>query len=85
MPPDAERVPDPPAAVARGAPAADNGGSLRGHPVREGRLVSYVIAAYAVVIGTLAGYGLWLRAQRRALMREAEARRSHGAGEPGLG
>jgi hypothetical protein len=53
--------------------------------VREGRLVSYVIAAYAVVIGTLAGYGLWLRAQRRALMREVEAHRSHGADESGLG
>jgi hypothetical protein len=45
--------------------------------------VSYVIAAYAVVIGTLTGYGLWLRAQRRALMRDAEARRSRGPDEPG--
>ena len=47
--------------------------------------MSYVIAAYAVVIGTLAGYGLWLRAQSRALMREAESRRSRGTDEPGLG
>jgi hypothetical protein len=47
--------------------------------------VSYVIAAYAVVIGTLAGYGLWLRAQRRELMREAESRRSRGTDEPGSG
>ena len=44
--------------------------------------MSYVIAAYAVVIGTLTGYGLWLRAQRRALMREAAARRSLGTDEP---
>ena len=47
--------------------------------------MSYVIAAYAIVIGALAGYGLWLRAQRRALMREAEARRSHGTDGAGLG
>ncbi len=47
--------------------------------------MSYVIAAYAIVIGTLVGYGLWLRAQRRALMREAEARRSPATGGSGLG
>ncbi len=47
--------------------------------------MSYVIAAYAIVIGTLVGYGLWLRAQRRALMREAEARRSPATGGSRLG
>ena len=69
----------------RGAPAPDKAGSPRELPAREGRPVSYVIAAYAVVIGTLAGYGLWLRAQRRALMREAEARRSPATGGSGPG
>ena len=47
--------------------------------------MSYVIAAYAVVIGTLTGYGLWLRAQRSALMREAESRRGQGTDESGPG
>ena len=31
--------------------------------------MGYVIAAYAVVLGSLLAYGLRLRAQRRALMR----------------
>lgn len=32
--------------------------------------MSYVIAAYAVVIGALVSYGLWVRGQRRQLMRQ---------------
>ena len=28
----------------------------------------YVIAAYAIVIGSLVGYGLWIWARRRALI-----------------
>jgi hypothetical protein len=31
--------------------------------------VGYTIAAYGLVIGALVGYGLWIQAQRRALMR----------------
>ncbi len=34
----------------------------------------YVIAAYAIVIGSLAGYGLWIRAQRRALIASERSR-----------
>jgi hypothetical protein len=30
--------------------------------------LGYLIAAYALVLGTLLVYGLWLRSQRRALM-----------------
>lgn len=33
--------------------------------------MSYLIAAYAVVIGTLLGYGLRVQAQRRARLRAA--------------
>ena len=33
--------------------------------------MAYTIAAYALVIGTLVSYGLWVRGQRRQLMREA--------------
>ncbi len=47
--------------------------------------MSYVIAAYAIVIGTLAGYGLGLRALRRALLREAEGRRRPATGGAGHG
>jgi hypothetical protein len=35
--------------------------------------VSYVIAAYAIVIGTLVGYGVWVQKQRRELMRSADS------------
>ena len=35
--------------------------------------MSYVIAAYAIVIGTLVGYGWWVRNQRRQLMGSADA------------
>lgn len=31
--------------------------------------MGYALAAYVLVIGTLVGYGLWIQAQRRALMR----------------
>jgi hypothetical protein len=31
--------------------------------------LGYVIAAYAIVIGSVAGYGIWVRGQRRKLMR----------------
>jgi len=33
--------------------------------------VAYSIAAYALVIGTLVSYGLWVQGRRRQLMREA--------------
>jgi CcmD family protein len=32
--------------------------------------VSYLIAAYAIVIGTLVSYGWWLQGQRRQLERQ---------------
>jgi hypothetical protein len=38
--------------------------------------VGYAIAAYALVLGTLAAYGLWIHAQRRALRRREELARS---------
>jgi hypothetical protein len=34
--------------------------------------VSYLIAAYVIVIGTLAFYGLRIQAQRRAQLRRAQ-------------
>jgi len=33
--------------------------------------MGYVIAAYTVVLGSLLAYGVWVHAQRRALMRRA--------------
>jgi hypothetical protein len=36
--------------------------------------MAYLIAAYAVVFGSLAVYGFWLQGQRRALMRQARER-----------
>jgi hypothetical protein len=36
--------------------------------------MGYLIAAYAVVIGSLVAYGLWIQAQRRALRRRAAER-----------
>jgi len=36
--------------------------------------VGYAIAAYALVIGSLVAYGLWVQGQRRALMREERER-----------
>jgi hypothetical protein len=47
--------------------------------------VGYVIAAYTLVIGTIAGYGLWLRARRRKLMQDAEGDGSPHPNEPGAG
>ena len=49
--------------------------------------MSYVIAAYALVIGSLLAYGLWVQAQRRALERDAReadapARDPGGEAEP---
>ena len=35
--------------------------------------MGYLIAAYALVLGTLLVYGLWLQSQRRALMARGEA------------
>jgi hypothetical protein len=35
--------------------------------------VGYLIAAYAVVVGSLLVYGLWIQAQRRALRRREES------------
>ncbi len=34
--------------------------------------MGYLIAAYALVLGTLLVYGLWLQSQRRALMARSE-------------
>jgi len=43
--------------------------------------LAYSIAAYAVVIGALTAYGVWVQRQRRQLMREAEqAEREERAG-----
>jgi hypothetical protein len=39
--------------------------------------VSYLIAAYALVIATLVGYGLRVQAQRRASMRAAPGSTPH--------
>jgi hypothetical protein len=47
--------------------------------------VGYVIATYTLVIGTLAGYGLWLRARRRKLMQDAEETGSPSPDAPGGG
>lgn len=35
--------------------------------------LGYAIAAYAIVIGSLLGYGLWVQARRRELMRRMQA------------
>ncbi len=43
---------------------------------RGGQTLGYVIAAYAVVIGSLLVYGLRIQAGRRALMRRAAAGRT---------
>ena len=37
----------------------------------EEALLGYVIAAYALVVGSLLAYGIWVNAQRRALRRAA--------------
>jgi len=39
---------------------------------RMGRALGYTIAAYVIVIGALAAYGLSIYVQRRKLMRRAE-------------
>jgi hypothetical protein len=48
-------------------------------------VVGYLIAAYVVVIGALAVYGISIQVQRRALIRGEEARRQSPAasGNPG--
>lgn len=46
--------------------------------------VSYVIAAYAIVLGSLVLYGVWVARQRRALMRrppDASDRAGSGDGD----
>ena len=40
--------------------------------------MGYLIAAYVVVVGSLLAYGLWIQAQRRALRRRDEERRTGG-------
>lgn len=55
---------------------ADNAGLAEG-------LLGYVIAAYALVFGALAAYGLWIQAQRRALARRAAERDAAGGAGPG--
>jgi hypothetical protein len=52
-----------------GPPLTDNSGGASA----PGGRVSYVIAAYALVIATLVGYGLHVQAQRRALLRRPPA------------
>lgn len=45
--------------------------------------MGYLIAAYALVLGTLLVYGLWLQSQRRALMARGEPdEQLEGGGEP---
>ena len=45
--------------------------------------MGYLIAAYALVLGTLLAYGLWLQSQRRALMARGEPdEQPEGGGEP---
>ena len=45
--------------------------------------VGWVLAAYAVVLGVLAGYAGSLVGRRRRLLRELEAARGRGASRPG--
>ena len=45
--------------------------------------MGYVIAAFAIVIGSLTAYGLRIQAQRRALIRRE--REAHGAQQRGEG
>jgi hypothetical protein len=54
---------------------------------REGRgiVMGYLIAAYLLVIGTLAVYGIATQVQRRALIRDAEAQRQNPATPGDLG
>ncbi len=39
--------------------------------------MSYLIAAYVVVIATLVGYGLRVQAQRRAILRAVDPHAKH--------
>ncbi len=52
-----------------------------GRSEEESRALAYAIAAYVIVLGSLLAYGLWIQAQRRALLRRA--RESHRLREPG--
>ncbi len=45
----------------------------------------YVIAAYAIVVGSLVGYGLWIWARRRALIGGEERRQQNVEDERRLG
>lgn len=47
---------------------------------RIGSALGYAIAAYVIVIGVLAAYGLWVQGQRRKLIRRVE-RSSGGTGK----
>ena len=48
----------------------------------EDEALGYLIAACALVLGTLLVYGLWLQSQRRALMARGEpAEQREGGGE----
>ena len=48
--------------------------------------LSYVIAAYSIVIATLVGYGLWVQRQRHKLMgRGGQPRRPGGGSAAGTG
>jgi CcmD family protein len=43
---------------------------------RKGARLGYVIAAYGIVIVSIAGYGLWLLRERRRLARQRDRVRS---------
>ena len=45
-------------------------------------LLGYAIAAYAIAIGSVVAYGVWVQAQRRALIRQ-QARDGAPAGPAG--
>src|SRR5262249_19725981 len=68
----------PRSAGGRTAPRDVRVGAARGREGlghRRGGVLGYALAAYAVVLGSLVAYGLWIQAQRRALRRRDPERR----------
>ncbi len=43
--------------------------------------MGYVIAAYALVVGSLVAYALWVQRERRALIRRERERGAAGPGD----
>ena len=43
--------------------------------------MEYMIAAYALVVGSLVAYALWVQRERRALIRRERERSAAGPGE----